>query len=251
MDEREVVTAEVILREESPVNTSPATVTDMLQLALTKGLPVETLERLVALHERVSDRAAAAEFNGALAEFQDECPPITKTSMAQIVTTSGSKFSYTYAELGHIATTVRPLLHSRGFSYTWDSAIVDKMLTCTCTLRHVNGHKETASFTSPIETRAGMSEQQKMAAALSYAKRMSLIQVLGITTADPGTDGGNPATIDKAQAAELTRLIGDVGADVAKFLDYMHVDTIEEILRSDFNAARIALESKRKRGGRP
>jgi hypothetical protein len=236
---------ELTLRRGGEISTSPVTVTDMLNRALEKGLPVETLEKLVALHERVSDRAAASEFATALADFQYECPPITKTSTAKIVGQSGSSYSYTYAELSHIANVVRPLLHSRGFSYAWDSEFRDKMLTCTCTLRHVNGHREKATFTSPVESRAGMSEQQKHAAALSYAKRMSLIQVLGITTADPDTDGANPETITKEQVAELRMLADEVGADMPRFLRFLKYATLEEIRKTDFYMARTALSAKR------
>jgi hypothetical protein len=228
------------------VNTTPTDITALLTKAVEKNLPVETLERLVALHERVSDRAAAAEFAGALADFQAECPAVAKTSTAKILTNSGSSFSYNYADLSQIAKTVRPLLHARGFSYSWDSEMKDKMLVCICTLRHINGHREKASFTSPVESKAGMSEQQKFAAALSYAKRMALIQVLGITTADPDTDGANPEVITHEQAEELRVLADEVGADTVKFLGYLGYPTFEEIRRTDFNSARTALESKRK-----
>lgn len=233
-----------LARREEP--TAPSEIAALVHLAIEKQVPVETLERLVALHERVSDRQAASEFADALASFQAECPEITKNATANVVGSSGSKFSYKYAELSHIAKVIRPLLHAHGFSYSWDSEIKDKMMSATCTLRHVNGHKESASFICPTETRAGMSEQQKFAAALSYARRMSLIQVLGITTADPDTDGANPTTITKDQIAELRQMAEEVAADMSKFLQYIKYDTLEEIRASDFNMAREALRSKRK-----
>ncbi len=233
----------VALRDEP---TSPNAVTELVHLALEKNLPVETLERLVALHERVTDRQAASEFAAALAQFQAECPPITKTSTGKVVTNSGANYSYNFADLSHIAETVGPLLHSKGFSYSWDSEIRDKLMSCTVTLRHVNGHKERASFACPTDTRAGMSDQQKFAAALSYAKRMSLIQVLGITTADPDTDGANPEVISREQAEELRMLADEVKADLPKFLSYLGYPTLEEIRKSDFNKARTALNAKRR-----
>jgi len=243
------VKTSVALRDETALSEVAGTdVGSLLRLAIEKNLPVETLERLVALHERVADRAAASEFAADLAAFQAECPPITKTTTAQIATQSGTKFSYKYAELPHIAKTVGPLLHAKGFSFSWDSEFKDgKLLTCTCTLRHVNGHKEKASFASPVESKAGMSEQQKFAAALSYAKRMSLTQVLGITTADPDLDGGGSEPITREQRDELIALAKSVDADIPRFLKFMKVDTMDEITSGDFNRARTALESKRKR----
>jgi len=171
--------------------TSPSAIIDLLQVAIEHNLPVETLERLQALHERVSDRAAANEFARELAAFQEECPPIVKSSTAKVMTRGGVNYSYKYAELDQIARTVRPLLARRGFSYTWDSDVRDMALHCVCILRHVNGHFEKANFSAPVESAAGMSEQQKHASALTYARRQSLVQVLGLTTTDPDTDGGN------------------------------------------------------------
>lgn len=237
--------------EIAAANTAPATITDMLHFALEKNLPVETLERLVALHERVSDRAAASEFATALAEFQDECPPIAKTKKARILKRDGTPgYEYKYAELDQIARTVRPFLHSKGLSYSWDSSMEGKTITCICTLRHINGHSTTASFTVGIDNPSGMSEQQKHAAALTYARRQSLIQILGITTAEPDTDAADPETITEKQAVELKELLTEVEASEKKFLEYMGVDSIEEIRKSDWNkATRVLIEKRRRQEG--
>lgn len=225
---------------------SPNAITQLLSLAIDRGVSVETMEKLVALHERVADRAAAIEFAEALADFQNECPPIPRTSTANVATKSGTKFSYKYAELDTIAVTVRPLLHSRGFSYTWDSEIRERLLSCVCTLRHINGHRETATFTCPIESDAGMSAQQKVAAALTYAKRQALIQVLGITTTEPDTDAANPATITKEQAANLRDLLEQSGKDEARFLQYMGVSSYADIRASDLQKATNAIKAERR-----
>ena len=152
----------------------------LLSLAIEKGLSVEGLEKLVALHERVMDRSAAQEFAQAMAQFQEECPPIRKTTTATITTKSGGQYQYTYAELDEIARTVRPHLHKHGLSYSWDSACDDKMVSATCVVQHVNGHSRRAGFSAPVDTLAQMSGAQKYASALSFAKRQTLIQVLGV-----------------------------------------------------------------------
>jgi len=232
----------------SPATAPPNTgdVAGMLQMALERNLPVETLERMVALYERVSDRQAASEFAASLAEFQNECPPITKNSNAEIVTKSGTRFSYTYADLSQIAETVRPFLHPRGFSYSWsDCEVKENSLSVVCTLRHVNGHSARAAFTLPVDNASAMSAQQKVGAALTYAKRMSLTQVLGISTADLDTDSANPEPITAAQLNELKALAKEVNANEERFLGYLGVKSWDEIRKADFSAARTALESKR------
>lgn len=225
-------------------DTTPSAITAMLTLAVEKGVDVAALEKLVALHERVTDRAAAREFAEAMARFQAACPPIAKTSTAEIVTKAGGRYGYRYAELDEIARTVRPLLESNGLSYTWDSDMDGGNLRCTCTLRHVNGHAVTARFTAPVDSAAAMSGQQKHAAALTYSRRQSLISVLGLTTCDPDTDAASTETITDAQAAELTAALNDCGGDLAGFLRYMKAESIEAILARDYASAVAAIEKK-------
>jgi len=218
----------------------------LMKLALEKGeAGVESLERLLTLHERVSDRAAAQEFAASLADFQSKCPSVQRKSTAK-VNSSGAGFSYKYAELDEIAKTINPHLHPLGFSYSWDCEKIEGGLLCTCVLRHVNGHREKASFPCPTESRAGMSAQQKQAAALTYAKRQSLIQVLGLTTCDPDADGADIETITDDQALNIAALIDEVKADEKRFLKYLGVSEVHAIRAADYSNAIKALERKRR-----
>lgn len=223
--------------------TGPAAILDLLRVAIERGIPVEALERLQALHERVSDRAAAAEFAQAVAQFQAACPPITKKTTAKIATKSGTGFSYSYAELDHIARTIAPQLQAAGLSYSWNSEMDGKMVKCTCILRHLNGHQVTAMFACPVENASAMTEQQKHAAALSYARRQSLIQVLGLTTCDPDTDAADPTPITEQQALDLEALCDEVGANKLKFLRWAGVESFEEIPARNFESAVASLRS--------
>ena len=96
-------------------------VTDLLRLAVDKDIPAESLEKIVALHERIADRLAAQEFADALAAFQAECPSIIKNATAVVTGRSGGQFSYKFADLDHIAGIVRAPLREHGLSFTWDS----------------------------------------------------------------------------------------------------------------------------------
>lgn len=224
-----------VVREQG---TQPDAIVRLLELAVERSVPVEMLERLQALHERVSDRAAATEFAQALASFQNACPAIAKTSTAEIATKSGVKYTYSYAELDQIARTIRPHLQALGLSYTWDSEMqTTGVIVCRCTLRHINGHTITASFACPTENPSAMTSQQKHAAALTYARRQSLIQVLGLTTTDPDTDGANPEPITEEQAHDLDTLISELGVDKPRFLRWAKVERLEDIPARNFESA--------------
>lgn len=228
--------------------TSPLAIVDLLRLAIEKGIPVEALEKLQALHERVSDRAAAMEYAGALATFQANCPPISKNREADYSTGTGIRVRYGYAELDHIARTIAPHLRAVGLSYTWDTAVKEKVLEIRCTLRHVNGHAEVSLFSVPFESKAGMSEQQKFSAAGQFGRRLSLINVLGLTTTgDPEIDNVDPTTITEQQATDLDALIQEVGADKMRFLTWAGVKSLAEIRVVNYDTCVKAVRRHRAR----
>lgn len=233
-----------------PLAVAQPNIENILALAVQAGRTGAELKELLDVYERMQDRKAMMEFSGAMAEFQRSCPSIQRTSKASIITKGGAKFGYTYAELDEIARTVAPHLHDHGLSYSWDCAVEGNQLTCTCTLRHANGHKVTASFKGSTTTDAGMTEIQKNAAALTFARRQSLIQVLGLTTCDEDTDAQADScsgpTITESQQNTLNDLIIDVFADRAKFLKFMGADKLADIPASRFDTAVAALEAKRK-----
>lgn len=224
----------------------------LVRIALERGdVAVDTIERLVALRERVEDRAAREAFVGAMSEFQAECPPISKNRTARVKTKTGGSYSYGYATLAEIAETVRPILAGLGLSYTWDSVVEEGTIRVTCTLRHAHGHSETATFTAPTDAAtSAMSKQQEVAAALTYGRRQSLVQVLGLTTADDDTDGRTtpPKTISEKQAAEISALIEHVGADRERFLQWIGVGAVDDIPAARHREAVQALERKRGQG---
>lgn len=243
---------------EKQLATVEANPLEILRMAVEKGANVETLERLTALAERVEDRNAAKEFADAMARFQEHCPPIRKTSTANVMSQrTGSSHSYKYAELDEIARTIRPLLAKEGLSYRWDSTEEGGRLTCVCTVSHINGHTITAKFACGTDTPAAMSAQQKSAAALTYARRQSLIQALGLTTCDPDTDGRVPVavaseTITAHQVANLRAMLDELGGDSeARFLGAMKLPSLADMPASKFEAAIKAIEKKRaERAGR-
>lgn len=226
----------------------PTDVSALLNKALETGISVEALEKLVTLHERVADRQARQEFATALATFQDECPPIAQNRTAEIATRNGPSYSYAFADLGQIAKVVRPLLRPLGLSYAWTSTEEGGKQTVTCTLRHVNGHSESADFTAPAGSRAAMSDAQKAASAVTYARRQSLVMVLGLTI-DTDTDGGDPEDaemITEQQAADLELAVENAGGDKDAFLHWLRVESFDKIPESKRKMALTFIERKRK-----
>lgn len=232
----------------APVSENGAgSITALLHLAVERGTPVEQLEKLVDLHERMEARQAAKDFAEAMAKFQQECPSIKKSSTANITTSGGGSYAYTYAELDEIARTVNPILAEHGLSYTWDTSADEKMLTVVCTVRHTGGHSTRSSFVLPVESKSAMSAQQKYGAAQTFAQRKSLSAALGLTTTDDDADGAgaNPETITEDQQTELGDLITQTNTTPSRFFKYLGVETLAEIRTVDYAHAKTTLERKK------
>lgn len=220
--------------------------------AMAESLTPDALERMVALAERVQDRQAAIAIQDAHTGFQAECPSIVHNDEAEIATKSGARYSYTFASLDHIARQIAPYLAAHGLSYTWDSTLESDRVSCTCTLRHVGGGERTATFTAPTESDAKMSGAQRAAAALTYAKRQSLVQVLGITTGETDNDARRPTPekITAKEAADLRSMIEEVGGPgyEASVLKWAAVESLEDMPADLLPKAIATLEARRKQG---
>ena len=224
-------------------------VSELVSLAIREKVPVEVLERLVALQERVTERNARMAFFEAVAAFQEEVTEIPKSRTAKIATRGGSSYSYTFAPLESITRTIRQPLRNHGLSYSWDTEPGERpdVLDVVCVLRHIDGHEERSRFPVPMKTDAAMSDAQKAGAALTYGRRQSLVAVLGLTTADEDNDApAEVAFITDSQAADLEALASEVKADRAAFLKFLGVSSFAAIPAARYREAVASLERKRK-----
>lgn len=226
----------------------PSGVPDLLRLAVERGTPVAELKELVALHEQMRQAEAARSFATAMAAFQHECPSIKKSSKAEITTSKGGKYSYTYAELDEIARTINPILAKHGLSYSWDSDIAKDSILCICTIRHADGHSISAKLTIPVENASAATPQQKVGGALTYAQRRTLSAALGLTTTDEDTDGGgaaaDPTPISEDQVLVLTDLLAESKASPERFLKWIGAASVAAICAVDYDRAVAALRRK-------
>lgn len=239
----------------SPQGQSPdrRSIERILELAVTSKVDVATLEKLVALHERMSDRQAAREFAEAMSAFKAECPPVERrTENAQFkVSRNGVLSVRKYASLEDIERTVRGPLGNHGLSYRWTDAKLDGgSLTVTCVIGHVSGHHESSSATVPVDSKAGCSDQQKMGTAMTYAQRYSLIMALGLTSCDEDTDGNeDEEKVTQAHVEELEALIDKCPSGTrARLLAYTseqwNAPTLELVPASRFEELKRGLDAK-------
>ena len=170
--------------EKQGIITAPADnrVEALIAKAIEKNVPVETMERLLAMRRELQAEWAKEEFDKVMAAFQAECPIIEKTSKVSFGTTH-----YSYATLDEIVKQVKELLAKNGFSYTFDTKKTERAITTFCKVKHQAGHMEVSGFEIDIDTNAKMNISQKDGAASSYGKRYAFCNAFGILTGDEDT----------------------------------------------------------------
>jgi len=213
--------------------------------AVQAGASVETMERLFALRKEMKAEAAQEAFVRAMARFQAECPVIEKSK--KVLNKDGRTVRYQYAPLDAIVTTVRPILAKCGMSYSIDTINDDTGITATCKVTHELGHSDTSSFKVPVDKEGFMTAPQKVASALTFAKRYAFCNALGILTGDEDTDATDvnkekkPRDV-KAQIVFLLNALGHANKTRTEVAEGVKTLTQLELVDANFDEIRNRLE---------
>lgn len=158
----------------------------IIQSAITNNVPVETMERLLAMRRELKQEAAKEAYDTAMAAFQSECPTIVKTKE---VFTKNGQLAYKYAPIESIVQQVAPYLKKHGFSYSTTMELKENGVRVVCKITHEAGHSEESPMEVPFGTQTQiMSNSQVAAAASTFAKRYAFCNAFGILTGDEDTD---------------------------------------------------------------
>ncbi len=173
--------AEIVVRKSEPLS-----IEGLISQAIDKGISVETMERLLSMRKELKAEAATEAYTAALGQFQRDVPVIKKTK--QVMNKDGQTVRYQYAPLDGIVSQIKKDLAANELSYSWDVKHTEGHMDVTCKITHVMGHSETSTLQIPIDKEGFMTAPQKYASAQTFAKRYTLLNALGITTADEDSD---------------------------------------------------------------
>jgi ERF superfamily len=216
-------------------------IASLLSQAVTSNLPVETMERLLAMAEHMEAREAKRQFDADMAAFQAECPVIIKT---KIVRTDNGVIAYRYAPIESIISQVKLLLQKYHFSYAITTVTDRDIVTATCTAKHSLGHSEQSSFTVPLGRQTKMmSDTQVVAGALTFAKRYAFCNCFGILTGDEDIDGrdigGSMVTVASTVVTDHVTSVTSVTKERLAHLDML-------MNRANMTSAQLLIKSKEK-----
>ncbi len=222
-------------KQKSVTKVEDKSVDVFISKAIEANLPVETMEKLFALREKARAEQAKEAFVHAMSVFQGKCPVIKKTK--KVLNKDGQTVRYMYAPIDSIVEQIKSPLAECGLSYTWNVKNEQGYMTAVVTITHMYGHSESSEFKVPIDTEGYMTAPQKYASALTFAKRYSLCNALGISTGDEDTDAtdvGKEANA-KSEKAKIIFLL--------RSLEYP-TKTKEEIVRIVKELTQLDLDPK-------
>ena len=219
----------------------------LISQAIKSGATVDTLERLLAMRNQLKNERSEEAYNTSMAEFQSDCPVIKRNK--RVNNKDGSK-RYSYAPLESIVKQVKPLIQKHGFSYTIDAKVDDLWVEAICKVVHKFGHSESGSFKIPIDPESYMTQPQRFASALTFAKRYAFCGVFGILTGDEDNDAqyiGNDKPKKSSDKPNIATTIAGIrtSKDVAA-LDKVHkgINKSKNYSKAQKNTIMVAIEER-------
>lgn len=209
---------------------------------------IEVMKELLAMQERMEKNEAEKAFNVAFKEMQSELPVIPKRSK--------NAQGQPYATYEDAMKRLRPIMSKHGFASTVsEEGVNEHGVQFVLWLKHVQGHKEPTRRTFPTDKAATNSSGKAIRPAIQdagsttkYAERYLLFQALGLIAEGEDTDGDDAAPISADEVLALGVALDAVKADMPRFLKYMRVTEISQILQRDLPKAYESIEQKRRTG---
>lgn len=221
---------------------SSAIISMIERAARDPSVDVDKFERLMAMSERVQAAAAKKSFNAAVTAAKGEIGPIMRTATGH----NEKK----YADFSAYARAVDPVLARHGLGYRFRTEQTDR-INVTCVLFHEAGHSEDNTLSGPPDNSGNKNAIQSIGSTLTYLQRYSLIQSLGLAS-EKDDDGkaasGKPVDetpVTEEQANAIRKALEFADADEGKFLAYIKVGAVEDILAAKFDTV-MALIRQRK-----
>jgi hypothetical protein len=198
---------------------------ESLLLAAVRGKATpETMRAIMDVRRELVAEQARREYYDALTEFQAELEPVVKTRKVKNTQSyldkkrgegeDADEVRFTYAPIETIVKKIQAGCQRHGFSHDFDTGeLKDGKITITCIIHHVGGHETRHNFPSPVMfeegKKIGQSALQCVNGAITFGRRVSLIEGYGIMTADPEAEGDHlpkggaelPRSVEEAQAA--------------------------------------------------
>lgn len=243
--------------ENKQVATQDAVLDIIAKMAVDPSADINKLEKLIALRDNDIEKRRARDKEDRLeaakaAYFRDFVA--MKSKLPRIAKNGNNAHTKSkYALLEDMIDACAPIMEAHGFADDIrDIKQTDRDVTGTLVLRHREGHEEELTLTLPIDNSgsgggANKTVVQGTKSTISYLRRILLGTKLNLSTGDDKDGNVESPFIDMTQAADIdnrVRALGDIY--YKKFLDFMEVDAMTSIKKSEYKKAIVQLKTSEK-----
>ena len=211
---------------QSPSSQGAQVMSMIERVASDKNIPVERLEQMFELYQKVEVDNARKAFFSAFAEMQPKLPIVEK---------KGRGHNSKYAKWEDICDLITPVIAEYGFALSFRTKRVDGDQIVSCVLSHKDGHAEETELVLPADNSGGKNAIQAHGSTIQYGKRYTACAILNVVTKDEDDDGNAAGgVISDEQAQELMQIINDTKANIGSFLKLARAQSIPDIRAADF-----------------
>jgi hypothetical protein len=222
------------------------------RIVMDPSIPIDRLERMLEMKERMEDRAREDEerqakkaYFAAMSACQKALPVVTKN---QNNTHTRSR----YADLAAIEEQAMPIIHDHGFAVSFqpDGYNEKGELKLLWEISHSEGHSRSGIGEIPIDNAGSQGKVNKtgtqaFGSTATYGRRYLLCMLFNISTGDD-RDGNQPPepedAISQDQLKELRELIEQTGADIEKFCSFYRIEALPDLPASKFEHATTSIQ---------
>lgn len=224
------------------------------RVAMDPTIPIDRLEQMMALKERMEDRAredeerqAKKEYFAAMSKCQAELPVVVKNK-------KNDHTQSNYADLAAIEEQAMPVIHKHGFAVSFQpDGYNDKgELRIRWEISHEGGHSRDGIGEIPVDGAGSQGKVNKtgtqaFGSTATYGRRYLLCMLFNISTGDD-RDGNrvddNGGTITAEQRDELQALIEKLGWNVPEYCAWLGIDALTDLANQYFSREKQRLETK-------
>lgn len=192
------------------------------RLARDPSVPVDKLERLIELQERIMRFNAKAAFDSAFSRMGPTLPEIDEHGRIEVRGTLRS----TYAKLEDIHAAIKPILKEHGFAIrhrTEWPADKPNIIRIVGILSHEQGHSEESVFEAPMDKSEYRTDIQSMGSTVSYGRRYTTLDLLNLSTRGLDNDGAKPKAPISKEPVGYDKWLTDIEAVASEGTARLHI----------------------------
>ena len=214
------------------------------RLVMMPDIPLDRLQQMLDMKERMDAKTAEMAFAAAFAKMQAALPVIAERGK---IKNKDGEVQSTYPLWEDVNAALRAPLADNGLSMSFDRRKDDGKVVMGCIVTHEMGHSRRAEIDLPVDTSGSKNAVQGEGSTVSYGQRYSSKMLINwISEGSEDDDGAKAgaARIDADQFIALRDLLETSGGDEKKFLAFFKIEILEDMPLKRYGEADAMLRKK-------